>query len=71
MICPDGHGLRHAVLRGRVIPCASCGGCGIASCCDGAVGCGLDVANGELASCPEIPFSFAREWTIAHEIALR
>jgi hypothetical protein len=48
MICPDCHGLRYAVIRGRVIPCSTCGGSGIASCCDGAAGCGLDVVNGEL-----------------------
>lgn len=50
MICPDCNGARYALIRGRVIPCATCGGCGFASCCDGAVGCGLDVVNGDLAS---------------------
>lgn len=28
-----------------VIPCPSCGGSGIASCCDGMVGCAFDVTN--------------------------
>jgi hypothetical protein len=59
MICPDCHGLRYAVIRGQLIPCSTCGGCGIASCCDGAVGCGLDVVNGELAGISSI-FQMAR-----------
>ncbi len=49
MICPDCHGMHYAVTRGQSIPCATYGGCGLASCCHGAVGCGLDVVNGELA----------------------
>jgi hypothetical protein len=48
VICPDCHGQRYTVIRGRLIPCSTGGGYGIASCCDGAVGCGLDVVNGEL-----------------------
>ena len=37
MICPDCNGARHAIVRGRLIPCSTCAGCGIASCCDGAI----------------------------------
>jgi hypothetical protein len=55
MICPDCHGLRHAVIRGPLIPCASCGGCGIASCSDGAVGCGLNVVNEGCGASTRLP----------------
>jgi hypothetical protein len=50
MICPECNGARYAVIRSQAIPCSTCGGCGIASCCDGAVGCGQDVVNGEVAA---------------------
>lgn len=36
--CPDCHG-----VRGLGPPCRGCGGTGIVSCCEGAVGCADDV----------------------------
>ncbi len=41
MICEECGGIRDE----RKPPCAECGGCGITSCCDGAVGGPSDVGN--------------------------
>lgn len=59
MTCPDCHGLGEVLIgRGpdgqwrivhriadalTLVPCPGCGGCGIASCCDGAIGSAADV----------------------------
>jgi hypothetical protein len=53
MTCPDCHGACYrpvwVVVNGRRLrqlrPCGTCQAWGIASCCEGAVGCADDVTN--------------------------
>lgn len=64
MRCEDCHGLGEVLIGRSpdgewrivyrltdavtLIPCPGCGGSGISSCCDGAIGCAADVPGNEM-----------------------